>query len=855
MGELMKLLRLIVPRIRRFPAGAFCAALAGLCGALTVKGATAPPDFSTQIQPLLQKHCIECHGPEKQKGGLRLDTRGDAFRPGDSKQPAITALSPERSPLIERLKTKDPDKRMPPKADPLAAAEIALLERWVREGASWPDDTEPVAKRKREMVVTEVEKGYWAFRPLRTTGSLSQLLPRANFEKSLTAQASRRTLIRRAYFDLIGLPPTPEEVDAFQKDSAPDAYERLVDRLLASRNYGERWGRHWLDLARYADSDGYESDQDRPEAWRYRDWVIRALNADMPFDRFVRWQLAGDEYEPNNPDAVAATGFLTAGPIADTTPADTEENKLKIRYDELDDMLATTGSAMLGLTVGCARCHDHKYDPIPTRDYYRMLAAFQTARRANTFLSKPHREREKWLTDRHREMREALMTDLSLTDEQKFWLRQPEHFFVPIQVELYKKYGAKLKTTDAQLRAWLPEEQRRVWDGLNAAVANAEIVNPNARVKALIAFDERPEAQPAFLLGRGNVMDRARPVSFGVLQVLQRGRTPEDYLAAARGRASTAEEVGAEGFVSPPTTYQRKAMAEWLTDADQGAGPLLARVIVNRLWQHHFGEGLAPSPSDFGTQGGAPSQPELLDALAAELIRQGWRLKPIHRLIMTSEFYTDAGEASGRGKTAPKDPSRRLPVIRPARRPIRLEAEVLRDSMLAVSGRLNRKMFGPPFRPMIPKEAIATRSKDPYPSDIQDGVELWRRSVYAFVKRSVSNPLMEVFDAPDSNASCGRRNTTTVPTQALTLMNDDFVRQCATQFAQRVITEAGLDATAQIRRAYRIALGREPRPRELENGRRFLGFADDAKGEGIAVDGLTDFCHVLLTLNEFIYVD
>ena len=714
------------------------------------------------------------------------------------------------------------------------------------------------------MEIKDADRDHWAFRPLDAAARFA--LPMTN----PLPDAPRRTLIRRACFDLIGLPPTPEEIDAFENDPAPDAYARLVDRLLASRHYGERWGRHWLDLARYADSSGYESDLDRPLAWPYRDWVIRALNADLPFNQFVRWQLAGDEYEPDNPDAVTATGFLTAGPVADTTPADTEENKLKIRYDELDDMLATTGSAMLGLTIGCARCHDHKFDPIPTRDYYRMLAAFQTTQRANTYLSKPHREREHWQAARGREFREAKMTELGLNEDERFWLRQPEHFFVPIQVDLYKKYGAKLKPTDEQLRMSLSEQNRRVWDELDAAVAKAEATQPDAGAKALIAFDEHAMPLPAFLLHRGSVTDRSEPVTLGFLQVLQRGRTPEEYYATVRSsshgdrlesnRAAlavrpvlanpAANEVNSQGFASPPTTYQRQALAEWLTDPEHGAGHLLARVIVNRLWQHHFGEGLVRTTSDFGLQGEKPPHPELLDSLAAELIHQDWHLKPLHRLIMLSAPYRQA-PATSRNATG-----RTMNTDFPApRRPLRIEAEALRDSMLAVSGRLNRKMFGPPFRPIIPKEAIATRSKDAYPTDIKDGVEIWRRSVYAFVKRSVSNPMMDVFDAPDSAGSCGRRNVTTVPTQALTLMNDNFVRQCATQFAQRVITEAGLEPDAQIRRAYQIALGRPPRSSELEQVLGFTKSAGDAQGEALPVDGLTDLCHVLLTLNEFVYVD
>lgn len=792
------------------------------------RGQTSP-DFETQIRPIFDSHCLRCHGSEKNKGGLRLDLRESAFTGGDSKKPAIVPNDVEKSRLFQLISAApDAEVRMPPKGEMLKPEDIALIRAWIESGAHWPGDKDPVQQAAHEMVVSESDRAHWAFKPLSTS---SDALKRLQGELQIDP-ASKRQLIRRASFGLLGLPPAPQEIDAFEADARPDSYERMIDRLLASKHYGERWARHWLDLVRYADSDGYESDKDRPNAWPYRDWLIRALNDDMPYDQFVRWQLAGDEYVPNNPDAVVATGFLTAGPIADTTPADTEENKLKIRYDELDDIVSTTGSALLGLTIGCARCHDHKYDPIPARDYYRLLSAFKTSQRANTFVSKPHREREHWVAARHRELREAKMANLGLTDEEKFWLRQPEHFFVPVQVALYKKYGAKLRSSDQELREWLPDQARQIWTALDGAVQRAEHAAPGATNTALIAFDHQDTPEESFLLARGSVTDRSTPVSFGVLQVLQRGRSASDYLKLARHEITATPEVGPDGFVVPRTTYQRKALAEWITDVETGAGNLLARVIVNRLWQHHFGEGLVSTPNDFGTQGAEPFDPELLDALAAELVRQGWRLKPIHRLILLSPAYR-----------AEK------------RKPVRLEAEALRDSILAVSGRLNRKMFGPPFRPVIPKEAIATRSKDEYPANLQDGVERWRRSVYGFTKRSVSNPFMEAFDAPDYTTSCGRRNRTTVPTQALILMNDELVRQSAIQFAQRVMNEAGDEVESQIRRAYALALGRPPKPQELERAHAFVQSAADTHGPGIPVEGLTDFCHTLFTLNEFIYVD
>lgn len=697
-----------------------------------------------------------------------------------------------------------------------------------------------------ERTISDADRNHWAFRPLQKVtlpGNGSHPVDALLFrEGTVPEEASRRVLIRRLSLDLLGLPPSPEQVEAFEADRSPDAAARLADGMLASRHFGERWARHWLDVARYADSDGYESDLDRKEAWPYRDWVIRAFNDDLPFDTFVRWQVAGDELAPGNPDAMSATGFLAAAPFEDTTPADTEENKLRIRYDELDDMVSTTASAFLGLTLACARCHDHKFDPLPTRDYYRMVAAFSTSERRVASLSKPRREWEAWREQQRTACRESRMTALGLSEEQKFWLRQPEHFFVPVQTALYKEYGARLKVEDADLRQWLPESGRATWDALEAAAHRPE-PDPNAPQRCLGVMDHQAEPMPQFLLGRGNVLNRKEPVTAGFLQVLDRGKGYVAYwkevLPPADSDLPGTLRVDANGFVRPPTTYQRSALASWLTDVDQGAGALTARVIVNRIWQHHFGEGLVRTPNDFGTQGDAPTHPELLEWLAGELVRQHWHLKPIHRLIVTSAAYRQRSDG----------------VPGALRRPVRLDSDALFDSILAVSGRLNRKMFGPPFRPIIPKESMATRSKDEYPSNLQDGPALWRRSVYAFAKRSVPNPMTEVFDAPNGLASCGRRNVTTVPTQALTLMNSDWIRKSATQFAQRVITEAGLDPEAQVRRAYALALTRPPTAGEWARVQGFLSKAPDATGDALPVEGLTDLCHVLLTLNEFIYVE
>jgi hypothetical protein len=831
-------------------------------------------DFAAQVRPILARACLKCHGPEKPKGGLRLDLRAGALAGGESGEPAIEPGNPRASELMKRILSEDPGARMPIRGDRLPAYEIALLGRWIAEGAAWPSGGTTAALpaapvRSTEMVVTDADRGHWAFRPLRTVvppinadpgparTQIDRFLIAAMEPKGLTMapQAARRTLIRRLGFDLIGLPPSPEEVEAFVQDPSHDAYERLVDRLLASPQHGERWGRHWLDVARYADSDGYEGDLDRRSAYRYRDFIIRALNADMPFDRFIRWQVAGDEDAPDDPEALAATGFCTAAPSQETTPADTEENKARIRYDELDNMLSTVGSGLLGLTLGCARCHDHKFDPIPTRDYYRMLSAFTNSARREAPASKPHRDLERWLNEQRRLYREDAMRRLGLTEEEKFWLRQPEHFFVPVQIALYKKYGKPLESTPDALRAWMTDPKRAAWKALEQAAAEAKDRGADLSARSLMLLDRGAEPEVSYLLGRGSVTARKEVVTPGFLQVLTRERTPEEYLAQALARGGKREvaprRAGSQDAEAPDvlgTIYRRAAMADWLTDVDHGAGALIARVIVNRLWQHHFGEGLVRTPDDFGRTGNRPVHPELLDWLAQELLRNGWRLKPIHRLIVTSVAHRQGASGQTRAdrpRGAVIDPDNRLLWHR---RPIRLEAEVVRDAMLATSGRLRGTMFGPPFRPPIPPEAIATRSKDAYSGNIKDGPESWRRSVYAFVKRSVANPFCETFDAADTTATCGRRNTTTVPTQSLALLNDPFVRSCAVDLSRRVIAEAGLEPAARLRRAYGLALGRPPRDDELAAALAFLG-------EDRGAESLTDFCHVLFTLNEFLYAD
>jgi hypothetical protein len=722
-------------------------------------------DFVKDVQPILRAACFECHAEGNEEGGLNLGIKSRALEGGEHGRP-WTAGQSAKSRLVHLVAGVEPKKLMPPEGDQLSKEQIGILRAWIDQGAVWPDGADvlnPKVERARK---------HWAFQKLAAVeppAVANQAWPRTPIDRFVLASLEAkglspsdpialRKLVRRVYFDVVGLPPPPEEVDAICVAKDPHAaYEALVNRLLASPHYGERWGRHWLDVARYADSNGQEADQDRPHAWRYRDFVIEELNNDMPVDKFLRWQLAGDEYEPDNVNACVATGFLTAGTHTVLENTFLEEERLRNRYNELDDMLGTVGTGMLGLTIGCARCHDHKYDAIPARDYYRMLSALHSGDRQDV------------------------------------------------------KLGP-------------------------------------SNVEALVFRDSGSEPKTTWQFGRGDFYDRKRPVTLGFLEIFTTHRTAEDYWKEARPASGAAN-----------TTYQRKAMARWLTDVENGAGAIVARVMVNRVWQHHFGEGLVRTPGDFGVRSEPPSHPALLEWLGSDLVNNGWKLKRVHRQILTSAVYQ---QAAAYDETKAKiDPDNRL-LWR--MRPRRVEAEILRDAMLEVSGQLNRQTLGPPFKPPISSEAqVARNLKSPYPADVKDGPDNHRRSIYIFQKRVIPYPLLAAFDRPDSQQSCSRRDATTVAPQALALLNDPFVRARSLDFADRLMRETKDDEANAIRRAFSLALGRAPSDTEQTAATEFLtaqthsrrqrdGKLSPADAHRLA---LADFCQTMFGLNEFIYVD
>jgi hypothetical protein len=675
----------------------------------------------------------------------------------------------------------------------------------------------------------------WAFRPVErptiphvSTTDCRNPIDRFVAERLAAAgrafapPADRITLIRRLTFDLIGLPPTPEEVDAFICDTSADAYERLVDRLLNSPHYGERQARWWLDLVRFAESDGFKADELRPQAWRYRDYVIRSFNADKPYDRFIREQLAGDELFPEDPDAWIATGFLRHYPV--------ENNAVNLeqrRQEILNDITDTTGLAFLGLTLGCARCHDHKADPIGQTDYYRIQAFFAGW----------------WPVDRR----------IDNTEEALDWEKarqQWESATAEIRRRLAELEAPFRRSAEAKERQRfipeyanlidIPPQQRTPWQKQIARMVEEQVFNPQRDLSG--SMTGKAKEQWLAMKKQMAQWDRLRPPPIpSAMACTDVGTIVPETRLLHRGDWRKPQQVVEPGFLTAidsrpvaiePTNHgtsgRRKVLADWIASA---TNPLTARVLVNRVWQEHFGRGLVATPNDFGSQGERPTHPKLLDWLATEFVERGWRIKELHRLIVTSRTYQQSSQAGDLSL----DPENRL-LGRFSRR--RLDAEAIRDSLLSAAGRLSTKLGGPSVFPELPAELRSSWNVTP------DLLERDRRSVYVVVKRNLRLPLLSVFDAPEAAESCGRRFVTTTAPQALHLLNDPQVLRWAEHFAQRVRREAGEDPDAQILRACRVAWGRTPDADE----RRWLR-------EFVNRRGLVDLCHVLVNTNEFVYLD
>jgi hypothetical protein len=837
----------------------------------------APPQFEKDILPILEAKCLRCHGAMQRKARLDLRTRTGMVKGGET-GPALAPGSPERSEIWIKISA---DKMPPDGKDPkLTEAEKVVIRSWIESGAKANDKAEASAK-VADVQLTDADRDFWSFKqPVRPNVPAVKAKERvrnavdafvlAALEKkglTLSPEADRRMLIRRATFDLTGLPPTPEEVEAFQDDAASDAYERVIDRLLASPAYGERWGRHWLDLAGYADSEGIlDADYPRSAAWRYRDYVIRAFNDDKPYDRFLKEQIAGDElieywkvresqkeFAPEQVDALVATGYLRCA--SDTSRPDfaTIKNAPGYYFQTLDDTVRIIASSTLGLTLQCARCHSHKYDPIPQSDYYRVQAVFMSGYRPSQWV--PQVERRLFEATAVQEKETAAYNatvDAAIASlkKQEAELRTrfgenlfndrlaklPQSIRVDVKVavntdpakrnEVQKylagKFENELRPADQAVLAKAlsdayPEFNTKSQE-LRSAIKGED--SKRRTLPEIRAFYDLPGEVKTHLLRRGDYLNPGPEVEPG---------TPA-MLAAAKAFSWSAPPKEAK------TSGRRLAFAEWLTQPEH---PLTARVLVNRLWLHHFGEGIVATPDNFGRQGAPPSHPELLDWLATELVARGWSVKAMHRLILTSSAYRQVSRVDP--KAAQIDPDNRLLWRQRMRR---LEAEPLRDAVLSASGSLNDQAFGPPA-PMQRKgdgEVVT-------PADTSGN----RRSVYLQVRRSQPLTLLQVFDQPVMETNCTRRGVSTVSSQALTLLNSDFLTRQADAFAARVLKEKPDDPAGY---AVLVAFGRPATETERAKLTAFIEEQSaryktaDAKRKAVA-----DLCHMLLSANEFAYID
>ena len=707
-----------------------------------------PPEsiqfFENKIRPLLAGNCFECHDAKKHKGKLLLTSREAILKGGDSGA-AITPYDPDKSLLIEAVKYINADLQMPPKKK-LGKQDVADLEQWIRLGAPWPSSG-PIstsAKLEQAFSITDEDRKYWAFRPIERPGlhktngqaPIDQLIQKQLESKGISVNsiADQATLIRRAYFDLIGLPPSYEEVQAFVNDNSPNAWPKLIDYLIALPQYGERWGRHWLDVVRFAQTNGYERDDEKPLVWKYRDYVIRAFNEDKPYDRFVLEQIAGDELPDVDNDSLIATGFYRLG-VWDDEPDD----KRAAEFDGLDDMLKTTSETFMGLTVGCARCHDHMFDPISQQDYYEMLSFFRNVR----YYDKPKYE---WDSATYSP------------------LIRPQFVF------------------EWQNKKDKPKDAKPPWNG---------------REYALTVREHSVKPMDTHLLIRGNAGRPSKKVEPKFLNVL------------------TNTKPAIAQSPNPFTTGRRLALAKWIASPEH---PLTARVMANRIWQFHFGRGLVATPNDFGKAGVPCPNHKLLDWLAAEFIDSGWSIKHMHRVIMKSEAYRRTSWQNPANQDA--DPGNKLVWRQNLRR---LEAEAIRDTILKTSNSLNNTMGGRGFFPDFSGEVIAGASRPGRGWGYSGADERSRRSVYAFVKRTMMVPFLEVFDYSGTEGSIGSRAVTTVAPQALTLLNSDFVSQQAGRLARELLAvESVEDDAALINALFRQTLARTARPKEVAFGIDYL---------------------------------
>ena len=828
--------------------------------ALPAMASAQEDERARRVFDIFKANCLECHG-ESRKGKLDLRTHATLIKGGASGR-VVVPHEPGKSRLFLLVSHADPDDVMPFKRPKLPDEDIEIIRQWIEDGGSLEAVEDAVPEEQRTSAALALledrpirprERQYWAYqKPRRAAVPAIAPMPahdsqarnpidaflRAAMDAKgvvLSPPADRRTLMRRAYLDVLGLPPSPEEVEAFVNDRSSDAWPRLVDTLLASPHNGERWARHWLDLVRYADSGGFEFDVDRREMWRYRDYVVNAFNSDKPYAQFVRDQIAGDEYAPVTDEARIATGFLRLGPEGGGGGE-------RGRQDALEDVIGATTLTFTGLTVACARCHNHKFDPIPQKDYYRIQAVFASTRPLEHPLVPAHE------VQAHRQETARIEALLKPLQQAK---RELE---APYLKQLVEREIARLP--EYLQMAWkTPAAERTAGQRLNVAQIERTLQRDSLRAKiteehivALMPADVR--ARHTAVKEEIEAIDATKPRPFPTARAIaEAGREPRPTYFLHRGSPDAKGSVMTPGvlsvatdtdpaFVPPPadatSSWRRRGFAEWLVSPDN---PLTARVMVNRLWQHHFGEGIVRTPSNFGKMGDAPSHPDLLDWLAVEFVERGWSLKAMHRLMLTSDAY----QMSSRDIPAnvAVDPDNRMFWRMPRQR---VEAETLRDMILATAGSLDRTMGGPNVFPYIDPDLFEVSSKRNWPGKPDSDPSTWRRSLYVFSKRSIRYPMFEAFDQPNLINSVDRRHRSTVAPQALLLMNNQFVLLQAEQFAGRLQREAGTDVASQVERAFRVALARPP-----DAGERQMAIAF------VRQDGLAALCHALFNLNEFVY--
>ena len=814
-----------VSELRRLRCAGIVVILFACLGLYSLHAAEDPPkpeaplpgivDFAQDVQPILRSRCYICHGPSKETNGLRLDQKDAALKGGYSGR-VIVPGSSAQSKLIQRVASASDDFRMPPIGPRLTAKEIATLTSWIDQGANWSENAPAVTQEAGP----SKQKQHWSFQPVRrptVPPVQKQSWVRNPIDAFVLAKleskgispapgADRATLIRRLSLDLLGLPPTPTEVDAFVSDTRPDVYERLVRRLLESPHYGERWGRHWLDLARYADSNGYNHDGPR-EIWMYRDWVIDALNRDLPFDQFVIEQIAGDLLPSATKQQIVATGFHRNTLINLEGGIDFDQ----YRVEAVVDRVETTGAVFLGLTLGCARCHDHKYDPVSQKEFYQFYAFFnnidelgaeyQLGVGGKVGRARAHEPILEFGTAEQLTRREAIRAQIALLEKE---LEEYERPLLAKAAEccetLTDEERSKLEPKILEILEIPPKERSHfqreaVKDAFKemdpgyterqAGIKALRDVEP--KVPSTLVMRELPKPRQAYVQLGGDFLRKGIDVSPGVPAILP---------PLANGKSAN-----------------RLDLARWLVDAEN---PLTPRVTVNRIWQRYFGSGLVETENDFGTQGSPRSHPDLLDWLASEFIAQAWSLKAMHTLIADSATYR---QSSGyRPQLAELDPTNRL-LGRQAR--LRLEAEIVRDTAMAASGLFTPEIGGPSVFPPQP-EGVGRVTQVDRGWVAESGADRFRRGMYTYFWRASPHPGLMVFDASDSTKTCTRRNRSNTPLQALTLLNDNAFLEFAQGLATRVLRDAPDNNSARVAHAFRVCFGRQPRPTEQARLEQFL---------------------------------